>query len=154
MTVWIYVDTRKQVGDKDHLKVVASEDAANAGSPSTIRRPWRSSIPSSAEPVLRQRRSSAGAIGRLQGSRNRNGSGMGTLVRRIIPLPKLSLQEGAAECQAGAVSNRSNPYRTGWPHGPTMSASKLRASRQDRSATRYTRDCGRLIRRPILSTHG
>jgi hypothetical protein len=30
MTVWIYVDARKQVGDKDHLKVFASEDAANA----------------------------------------------------------------------------------------------------------------------------
>ena len=30
MTVWIYVDTDKQVGDKDHLKVFASEDAANA----------------------------------------------------------------------------------------------------------------------------
>jgi len=29
-TVWIYVDTRKQVGDADHLKVFASEDAANA----------------------------------------------------------------------------------------------------------------------------
>jgi hypothetical protein len=28
MTVWIYVDTRKQVGDVDHLKVFASEDAA------------------------------------------------------------------------------------------------------------------------------
>ena len=28
MTVWIYVDTRKQVGDKDHLKVFANEDAA------------------------------------------------------------------------------------------------------------------------------
>ena len=27
MSVWI---TRKQVGDKDHLKVFASEDAANA----------------------------------------------------------------------------------------------------------------------------
>ena len=27
--VWIYVDTRKQVGDADHLKVFASEDAAN-----------------------------------------------------------------------------------------------------------------------------
>jgi hypothetical protein len=25
---WIYVDTRKQVGDKDHLKVFASETAA------------------------------------------------------------------------------------------------------------------------------
>lgn len=30
MTVWIYVDTSKQVGDKDHLKMFASEDAANA----------------------------------------------------------------------------------------------------------------------------
>jgi hypothetical protein len=28
MTVWIYVDTSKQVGDKDHLKVFATEDAA------------------------------------------------------------------------------------------------------------------------------
>ena len=27
-TVWIYVDTRKQVGDKDHLKVFANQDAA------------------------------------------------------------------------------------------------------------------------------
>ena len=25
MTVWIYVDTSKQVGDRDHLKVFASE---------------------------------------------------------------------------------------------------------------------------------
>jgi hypothetical protein len=30
MTVWIYVDTRRQVGDKDHLKVFVSEKAANA----------------------------------------------------------------------------------------------------------------------------
>jgi hypothetical protein len=30
MTVWIYVDTRKEVGDKDHLKVFATEGAANA----------------------------------------------------------------------------------------------------------------------------
>ena len=28
MTVLIYVDTSKQVGDKDHLQVFASEDAA------------------------------------------------------------------------------------------------------------------------------
>ena len=28
MIVWIYVDTRKQVGDVEHLKVFASEDAA------------------------------------------------------------------------------------------------------------------------------
>jgi len=27
MTVFIYVDTSKQVGDKDHLKVFANEDA-------------------------------------------------------------------------------------------------------------------------------
>jgi hypothetical protein len=30
MTVFIYVDTNKQVGDKDHLTVFATEDAANA----------------------------------------------------------------------------------------------------------------------------
>jgi len=29
MIVWTYVDTSKQVGDKDHLKVFASEEAAN-----------------------------------------------------------------------------------------------------------------------------
>jgi hypothetical protein len=28
MTVWIYVDTRKQVGDKDHLNVSADQDTA------------------------------------------------------------------------------------------------------------------------------
>jgi hypothetical protein len=28
MTVWIYVDTSKQVGDRNHLKVFASEGAA------------------------------------------------------------------------------------------------------------------------------
>jgi hypothetical protein len=28
MTVWVYVETRKQVGDKDHLTAFASEDAA------------------------------------------------------------------------------------------------------------------------------
>lgn len=28
MTVWIYVDTRKQVGDRDHLKVFANEGVA------------------------------------------------------------------------------------------------------------------------------
>ena len=27
-TVWIYVDTKKRVGDPDHLKVFANEDAA------------------------------------------------------------------------------------------------------------------------------
>jgi hypothetical protein len=29
MTVLIYVDTSKQVGDKDHLKVFANQDAAS-----------------------------------------------------------------------------------------------------------------------------
>ena len=29
-TVWIYVDTRKDVGNKDHLKVFANEAAADA----------------------------------------------------------------------------------------------------------------------------
>jgi hypothetical protein len=29
MTVWIYVDTSKQVGDVDHLKVFATSDAAD-----------------------------------------------------------------------------------------------------------------------------
>jgi hypothetical protein len=29
VTVWIYVDTSKEVGDKDHLKVLATELAAN-----------------------------------------------------------------------------------------------------------------------------
>jgi hypothetical protein len=28
-TVWIYTDTSKQVGDRDHLKVFASSDAAD-----------------------------------------------------------------------------------------------------------------------------
>ena len=28
MTVWIYVDTSKQVGDVDHVKVFATEEAA------------------------------------------------------------------------------------------------------------------------------
>ena len=29
-TVWIYVDTSKQVGDAEHIKVFASADAAEA----------------------------------------------------------------------------------------------------------------------------
>ena len=32
MTVWIYVDTSKQVGDADHLKVFANAEAAERGS--------------------------------------------------------------------------------------------------------------------------
>jgi len=30
MTVWIYVDTSKQVGDPEHLKVFDSKEAAQA----------------------------------------------------------------------------------------------------------------------------
>ena len=30
MTVWIYINTAKEVGDVGHLKVFASEDAPNA----------------------------------------------------------------------------------------------------------------------------
>ena len=30
MTVWIYVDTNKQVGDPEHLKVFDSKEAAQA----------------------------------------------------------------------------------------------------------------------------
>ena len=30
MTVWIYVDTSRQTGDAEHLKVFADEDAAEA----------------------------------------------------------------------------------------------------------------------------
>jgi hypothetical protein len=29
MTVWIYTNTSKQVGDPEHLKVFADQDAAN-----------------------------------------------------------------------------------------------------------------------------
>ncbi len=28
-TVWIYADTNKEVGDRDHLKVFANRDAAD-----------------------------------------------------------------------------------------------------------------------------
>jgi hypothetical protein len=30
MTVWVYMDTSKEVGDADHLKVFANEDVADA----------------------------------------------------------------------------------------------------------------------------
>jgi hypothetical protein len=45
MTVWIYVDTNKQVGDKDHLRAFANPDAAEAWIERTIRKAWPSSIP-------------------------------------------------------------------------------------------------------------
>lgn len=40
MTVLIYVDTSKQVGDRDHLKVFANADAAEAWFAETIPRAW------------------------------------------------------------------------------------------------------------------
>jgi hypothetical protein len=36
MTVWIYVENAKQVGDRDHLKDFSSQDAAQDGSRKTI----------------------------------------------------------------------------------------------------------------------
>jgi len=42
MTVWIYVDTSKQVGDRNHLKVFAGEDAAKHGFRKTTRKALRS----------------------------------------------------------------------------------------------------------------
>ena len=41
MTVLIYVDTSKQVGDPDHLKVFANADAAEAWLRKTIPKAWR-----------------------------------------------------------------------------------------------------------------
>jgi hypothetical protein len=35
-TVWVYVDTSKEVGDIDHLKVFADEETAEDGSARTI----------------------------------------------------------------------------------------------------------------------
>jgi hypothetical protein len=43
MTVFVYVDTSKQVGDPDHLNVFANADAAEAWFAETIPRAWRSS---------------------------------------------------------------------------------------------------------------
>ena len=37
-TVWIYVDTNKEVGDVDHLRVFANPDLAMNGSKSTIQK--------------------------------------------------------------------------------------------------------------------
>jgi hypothetical protein len=51
MTIWIYVDTSKQVGDPDHLKVFASEDAAEPGSSKTTRKAWRSIMRFWSEPA-------------------------------------------------------------------------------------------------------
>jgi hypothetical protein len=35
MTVWIYVDTSKRVGDPEHVRVFATTDAAEPGSRKT-----------------------------------------------------------------------------------------------------------------------
>lgn len=52
VTVWTYVDTSKQVGDPDHLKVFAGQDDADIdGSGRTILKALRSSIPSSESPT-------------------------------------------------------------------------------------------------------
>jgi hypothetical protein len=45
MTIWIYVDNRKMVGDEEHLKVFATaRTRRELGLPSTIRKAWRSNI--------------------------------------------------------------------------------------------------------------
>jgi hypothetical protein len=41
-TVWIYVDTSKEVGDVDHLKVFATQELAMSGSKRTIPKASRS----------------------------------------------------------------------------------------------------------------
>jgi hypothetical protein len=38
MTVWVYINTAKEVGDVDHLKVFASEDACENGLPRMTRK--------------------------------------------------------------------------------------------------------------------
>jgi hypothetical protein len=40
MTVLIYVDTSKQVGDLEHIKVFANADAAEDRLPKTISKAW------------------------------------------------------------------------------------------------------------------
>jgi hypothetical protein len=39
-TVWIYVDTSKQVGDPEHIKVFATTEAAENGLRKTIPKAW------------------------------------------------------------------------------------------------------------------
>ena len=43
-TVWIYVDTSKDVGDRDHLKVFEREAAANEWLKPMTRKAWRLSM--------------------------------------------------------------------------------------------------------------
>jgi hypothetical protein len=42
MRVWIYVDTNKQVGDPEHLKVFANQESGKHGSRRTTRKAWPS----------------------------------------------------------------------------------------------------------------
>jgi len=44
MTVFIYVDTSKEVGDVDHIKALAITDAAENGSRKTIPEAWHLSM--------------------------------------------------------------------------------------------------------------
>ncbi len=44
MTVWIYVNSSKQVGDPDHLKLFARVDAADTWLQETTRKALRSSM--------------------------------------------------------------------------------------------------------------
>jgi hypothetical protein len=44
MTVFVYVNTSKQVDDADHIKVFANVDAAESGSRKTIPRALRSNM--------------------------------------------------------------------------------------------------------------
>jgi hypothetical protein len=50
MTVLIYVDTSKQVGDPDHLKVFANEDAAETCYRKMIPKAWCSNMRFWSEP--------------------------------------------------------------------------------------------------------
>jgi len=50
MTVFVYVNTSKQVGDAEHVKVFATTDAAETWLRKTIPRAWRSSTRFSNEP--------------------------------------------------------------------------------------------------------
>jgi hypothetical protein len=51
MTVLVYIDTSKQVGDADHIKVFANADAARKrGSRKTTPKGWRSNTRFWSEP--------------------------------------------------------------------------------------------------------
>jgi hypothetical protein len=43
-TVWIYVNSSKDVGDVDHLKVFVDEATAKTGSRKMIRKAWLSNM--------------------------------------------------------------------------------------------------------------